>query len=190
MVKKTLLILSLLAFLTVPSYAADPTTKPSDVAALNAKAEKGDADAQDGLGLLYANGQGIPQDYAEALKWFRKAAEQGNAQAQSTIGYLYANGQGVEQDYTEAAKWYRQAAEQGDAAAQLHLGEFYDTGRGVKQDYAEAYFWYSLVADKAMASFRENAAQAAKRFTPEQIAAVKKRVEEWKPTPAPGHGER
>ena len=60
-------------------------------------------------------GQGVPQDYAEAVKWYRLAAEQGYAAAQYNLGVMYDNGQGVPQDYAEAVKWYRLAAEQGDA---------------------------------------------------------------------------
>jgi TPR repeat protein len=61
-------------------------------------AEQGDAVAQFNLGLMYANGQGVPQDYKEALKWFRKAAEQGVASAQHNLGVMYAFGQGMPQD--------------------------------------------------------------------------------------------
>ena len=49
--------------------------------------------AQNNLGIMYAYGRGIPQDYAEALKWYRKAAEQGDARAQTNLGVMYANGQ-------------------------------------------------------------------------------------------------
>ena len=44
-------------------------------------AEQGDAEAQTSLGLMYDNGKGVPQDYAEAVKWYRKAAEQGHLAA-------------------------------------------------------------------------------------------------------------
>ena len=60
------------------------------VEALKARAEKGDADAQYSLGWAYKNGEGVQQDYAEAVKWFRKAAEQGNALAQNNLGFSYA----------------------------------------------------------------------------------------------------
>src|SRR5277367_6141684 len=46
-------------------------------------AEQGNAVAQLGLGVMYANGQGVPQDYAQAVVWYRKAAEQGDADAQT-----------------------------------------------------------------------------------------------------------
>ena len=78
-------------------------------------ADHGDAKAQNGLGVIYGNGQGVPQDYTEAVKWFRLAADQGYANAQASLGYAYANGQGVSRDYAEAAKWLRLAADQGDA---------------------------------------------------------------------------
>ncbi len=55
-------------------------------------------------------GRGVPQDYAEAVKWYRKAAEQGNAGAQFNLGVMYDNGQGVPQDYVQAHMWYNLSA--------------------------------------------------------------------------------
>ena len=54
---------------------------------------------------MYANGQGVPQDHAEAVKWFREAADQGVAPAQHNLGVMYDNGEGVPQDHAEAVKW-------------------------------------------------------------------------------------
>ena len=85
-------------------------------------AEQGDATAQTGLGLMYENGQGVPQDYAEAVKWYRKAADQGFAGGQNSLGTAYAEGHGVPQDYAEAVKWYQKAADQGDVGARYNLG--------------------------------------------------------------------
>jgi TPR repeat protein len=65
-------------------------------------AEAGDATAQYNLGVMYAEGRGVPQDDEEAAKWFRLAAEQGNAGAQNNLGVMYANGHGVPRDYREA----------------------------------------------------------------------------------------
>jgi len=58
----------------------------TDVEALRAKAEQGDASAQNSLGIRYDTGEGVPQDYAEAVKWYRLAAEQGYAAAQFNLG--------------------------------------------------------------------------------------------------------
>ena len=70
-----------------------------------------DAGAQFNLGVMYDNGEGVPQDYVEAMKWYHKAAEQGHAGAQFNLGLMYANGNGVPQDYAKAAKWFRLGAE-------------------------------------------------------------------------------
>ena len=89
--------------------------------------------------LQSAKAYGVAQDYAEAVKWYRRAAEQGIAEAQHNLGFMYHEGQGMAQDYAEAVKWYRRAAEQGLAEAQTNLGYMYHTGRGVAQDYVQAH---------------------------------------------------
>jgi len=86
-------------------------------------AEQGNAIAQYGLGLIYANGEGIEKNLTEAMKWYRKAAEQGHASAQNNLGVMYDNGKGVEKNLTEAMKWYRKAAEQGNENALNNLNE-------------------------------------------------------------------
>jgi TPR repeat protein len=69
-------------------------------------ADQGDASAKFNIGLLYAHGRGVPQDFTEAARWYREAAEQGDADAQYSLGLLYVPGyQGVPQNYTEAARW-------------------------------------------------------------------------------------
>ena len=75
-------------------------------------AEQGDAVARYHLGVLYRDGQGVPQDYKAAVKWTRLSAEQGDADAQYNLGSMYRKGQGVLQDYKTARKWYRLSAEQ------------------------------------------------------------------------------
>jgi hypothetical protein len=84
-------------------------------------AKQGDAEAQNTLGYMYYNGEGVKQDYAQAGRWYTKAAEQGNAYAQYNLGAMYYKGRGVEQDSAEAVRWWTKAAEQGDAEAQNWL---------------------------------------------------------------------
>ena len=55
-------------------------------------AERGDADAQYNLGMMYADGRGVPQDDTTAVEWFQKAAEQGHALAQKNLGVVYEQG--------------------------------------------------------------------------------------------------
>ena len=119
-------------------------------------AKLGDVVAQADVGLMYELGQGVPQDYAEAVKWYRLAAEQGDVGAQFKLGFIYGNDKGVPQNYAEAVKWYRLAAVQGDAIAQSNLGIMYVEGRGVPQDYAEAVKWYRLAADQGIAQAQSN----------------------------------
>jgi len=76
-------------------------------------AEQGDTSAQNNLGLMYGNGQGVPQDYQEAVRWFRLAAEQGFALAKNNLGAMYIDGKGVSTDYIQAYLWMTLAAEQG-----------------------------------------------------------------------------
>jgi TPR repeat protein len=78
-------------------------------------AEQGDPVDQYNLGLLYIDGQGVPQDYGEAVKWFRRSAEQGYAPAQHNLGAMYGAGDGIKRDYVQAYKWLNLCAAQGNA---------------------------------------------------------------------------
>ena len=95
---------------------------------------------------MYGNGQGVPQDYTEALKWYRLSAEQGDADAQNNLALMYINGQGVPQDYAEAVKWWHLSAEQGNADAQNNLGVVYELGNGVLQSNVMAHMWYNIAS--------------------------------------------
>ena len=67
---------------------------------------------------MYENGQGVPQNYAEALKWHQLAAEQGNAGAQYNLGLMYSSGQqGVPQDFLRAHIWFNLAGSRLPAGA-------------------------------------------------------------------------
>ena len=101
---------------------------------IRARAEQGDASAQVNLGVMYADGEGVPQDYSEAVRWYRLAAEQGDADAQFNLGIMYANGEGVPQDYSEAMRWFQLAAEQGDASATGVQTEFHEAGSSLALD--------------------------------------------------------
>ncbi|HGO7715521.1 TPA: tetratricopeptide repeat protein [Neisseria meningitidis] len=77
-------------------------------------AEQGDADAQNNLGAMYAEGQGVRRDDAEAVRWYRQAAEQGLAQAQFNLGAMYYKGRGVRQDLVLAQEWLGKACQNGN----------------------------------------------------------------------------
>jgi TPR repeat protein len=81
-------------------------------------ADEGHASSQFNLGIMYAQGHGVKQDFGEAARLYRKAADQGHAMAQFNLGLMYAQGYGVKQDFGEAVRLYRKAADQGHANAQ------------------------------------------------------------------------
>ena len=110
------------------------------------------AEAQFGLGLKFANGKGVAQDYVQAANWYRKAAEQSHALAQFNLGTMYATGQGVAQDKAQSAVWFDKAAHLGDAGAQFNLGKschrasFGGLAKDAPEARIEAYKWYRLAA--------------------------------------------
>ena len=128
----------------------------------------------------------MPQDYAAAVSWYRKAADQGHAGAQYNLGAAYRNGQGVSQDYAAAVSWYRKAANRGNASAQYNLGVMYRRGEGVRQDYVQAYKWIILSTSRTTrADLRVERTSMRDRvgasMTPQQIAAAQRLAREWRP---------
>jgi uncharacterized protein len=144
-------------------------------------AEKGQALAEYILGLMYANGQGVAENYREALKWLQKAAEHGEAKAQFSVGVIYFKGLGMPPNHAEALKWYRRAADQGNATALYNLGAMYAKGADLPQDSVTAYMLYSLAAMRGIKAAAAAKAQLAKSMTAAQIAEADKRTSDWKP---------
>jgi TPR repeat protein len=141
-------------------------------------AEHGDATAQNAVGVLYSQGEGVKQDYIQAAKWFRKAAAKGNADAQDSLGWQYTTGHGVTQDTEKGRQLVLQAAAQGNFDAMSHLTESY----GIDDNEVENYFWSSIIA-KSNKKWDDTRDAAAGRITPAEKAAVDKRIAEWKPHP-------
>lgn len=122
------------------------------------------------LGFMYWHGQGVAQDYTQAVKWLSKAVETkftwygGIKEAQYLLGKAYYTGHGVAQDYAEAVRWYKAATEdeysgcgmfsytprelkqKGLAEAKNALGDAYRDGHGVEKSYKEAMKWYRAAA--------------------------------------------
>lgn len=140
---------------------------------LHPLAERGNINAQRDLGRMYAKGEGVPKDEAEAKRWFRLATEQedalksyntgdfakalqvfrplaekGQALAEYILGLMYTNAQGVPENYPEGLKWLQKAGEQGEAKAQFAVGVAYFKGLGVQKDLTQAFKWYRRAADQ------------------------------------------
>jgi TPR repeat protein len=90
------------------------------------------------LGALYANGQGVAQDYAKARELYEKAADKGDENAMTNLGLLYANSQGVAQDYAKARELYERAADQSDELANTMLKRLAISVAAADGRYAEA----------------------------------------------------
>ncbi len=186
MKKLIALLLVCVAFATAPALAGwneglDAYQKGDYATALREwrpLAERGDADAQNNLGVMYEKGQGVPQDYKESVKWYRLSAEQGFAYAQNSLGMMYDNGEGVVQDYEQAVKWYRLAAEQGYEGAHNNLGVMYNNGTGVLQDYVRAHMWYNIGASKGGKLALENRDNIVKIMSSAQIEEAQKLARE------------
>ena len=73
--------------------------------------------AQYALGLMYHLGQGITQDFDDAIRWYETAARQGDANAMNNMAFMYGMGEGVQQSNVEAYAWFALAASRGNADA-------------------------------------------------------------------------
>jgi len=109
--------LALLVALAALGLVAVPAAQADDLIQLN-----GDLpvtlSGNNVYGLLYLDGHGVPQDPAEAAKWFTKSAEQDYTQAQHNLGAMYGAGQGVKRDYVQAYKWLNICAAKGNAGCE------------------------------------------------------------------------
>ena len=142
-------------------------------------AEEGHADAQFGMGLLYANGFGVSLDDELALKWYRLAADKGHSEAQCNLAVMYSNGWGVPQSDEEAYKWYSLAADGGVTAAQMSLGKMYSSGFGISKDIIEAHKWFAIASELGdlSASFKRD--ELAGKMSAEDISEAENRANAW-----------
>ena len=87
------------------------------VSACRHLADQGDAHAQFALGIVYNRGYGVQRNYAEAMRWFRRAADQGDAGAQYNLAFLYETGRGVRKDLVRAYMWFDLAGRSAETPA-------------------------------------------------------------------------
>ena len=175
--KRILLTVTSCLLATMTATAAELPTTDRELAETRLLAEwVGDPEKQFILGMVYYVGEGVSQDYTEALKWFRMAADQRLADSQHMLGVMYDLGDGVPQDYAEATRWYRVAADQGFPPAQYDLGNQYASGEGVPQNFSEAYVWFSLAASAGHEMARRDRDTMAGKLSQEKIAQAQQRA--------------
>jgi TPR repeat protein len=102
--------LILMSLVTAVDNPAKLPHQPEDVRRYQEGARRGEFWNEAALGSLYDMGVGVPQDHAEAVKWYTKAADQGFAEAQYNLATMYFNGRGVRRDYARAYFWANIAA--------------------------------------------------------------------------------
>jgi TPR repeat protein len=98
-------------------------------------------------GRLFELGQGVPQDYMLAYKYFKQACDGGNVEGCNELGFLFANGFGVAQDYQQAYKYGKQACDGGEMLSCKNLGLLFLNGQGVALDYSQAFKYFKQACD-------------------------------------------
>lgn len=131
-------------------------------------AERGDAEAQLRLGLLYEEGVGVEPDPAAARRWYAAAAEQGDQRAQWRLARLLRS-----EDPVAAAQWYRAAAQQGSAEAAFNLAVMTENGQGVALDLEAAAELYERAFAGGLAEAALNRGLLAlKGVDPDAVTAL------------------
>ena len=154
----------------MPPVEAAPTTPVTRAPAtrttrnaLRSAAASGNSAAQYEVGLRYAQGTGVPQDYDQAAYWFDLSAKQNLAIAQYRLATLFEKGRGVPQDQEQARTWYEAAAQAGNVKAMHNLAVIYAEGKGVPQDFAKAGQWFLAAADHGLPDSQYNVAVLLER---------------------------
>ncbi|KAJ8963435.1 hypothetical protein NQ318_018915 [Aromia moschata] len=113
-------------------------------------AEKGDVQAQVGLGQLhYQGGRGVDLDYQKAMHYFTQAANAGNAMAMAYLGKIYLDGSDeVQADNETAFKYFKKASDLNNPVGLSGLGLMYLYGKGVDKDYSKAHQYFLAAADQ------------------------------------------
>jgi TPR repeat protein len=110
---------------------------------------------------MYERGEYLPQNPAEAMKWWQKAATRGNRDAQMAAADRLLNGRGISQDLLQGMYWCKEAAKAGDERGQYCMGLIHQRGLGVTRDAKEARKWYERAASRNAPATKALAAMQA-----------------------------
>ncbi len=120
-----------------------PIEYPKTIAETVAKADAGDDQSQNLLGILYAQGlEGIDKNEGKAFDYIQKAAQQGNQEALLNLGNFYSYGTGCGVDYNKALEMFTAASKKGNDWATYRLGYMSYKGFAVPQDYEKAISYF------------------------------------------------
>jgi len=164
-------------------YASNQGIQPDDITSVRSAAERGHVVSQFNLGVMYANGRNVNQNYTEAVKWYRLAADGGHLGAQYNLGVMHHNGDGTPRNDRAAVLLWHSAAGYGHVGAQYNLGVMYADGEGVTKDAVMAHMWFNIVASRSTGDLRnlaiENRDLAGSHITPEQLLEAQRLAREW-----------
>jgi hypothetical protein len=131
--------------------------------------------AQYKLCQLYIAGKGVPQDYALAKSWCRKA---GTADAYMVMASMAEKGLGQARDPREAMELYRSAALQGPLQAYMETARM-KIEIGSHDEVKNAYFWYAIAAWSELPGANARLTETAAHLNQKEIAEVQNLVAKW-----------
>ena len=117
------------------------STNASELDALREAAEQGNSSAQFNLGLMYYNGEGVPKDDSEAIRWYRLAAENGDSEAQINLGKCMLTAKAFPRMTLRRCTGFAWLPRMENADAPYYLGVMFDKAEGIPTDYVQAYAW-------------------------------------------------
>ena len=121
-----------------------------DIEQLKAEAEAGNIVSQGLLGTYYLYGlDGVPKDYAAALRWLTPPAERGASRPTFHLGRMHEEGWGVPVDYKRAGHFYQRAADRDEWLAYVHLARLYRYGRGTGVNAKAALECYEFAVSES-----------------------------------------
>ena len=124
--------------------------------ALRNAAAKGQPAADYEIGIRYLDGQGIPQNTDDGVRWLERAANAGLAPAHFRLGGVYEKGLGVKKNLDKARRHYVIAADKGHAKAMHNLAVLFAEGIDGKADYKAASQWFRRAAEHGVADSQYN----------------------------------
>lgn len=154
------------------------TLSPSD---LIAQAKAGNQQAQFFLAKRYQKGQGVAQNYQQAINWYTIAAKQDIAPAQLNLAMMYIRGEGVQPNAQQARYWLEKAAKLGDNRASYTLAMLDEK----EKKLVDAYKWYDLAArdgmlsDQVRSKAQSKIGQLALNLSSQDIATARSRADSW-----------
>lgn len=148
---------------------------------LMASAQQGDQQAQFFLAKRLQKGQGVVQNFQQAMQWYTIAARQNIAPAQLNLAMMYIRGEGVAPNAQQARYWLEKAAKLGDNRASYTLAMLDEKERKL----VDAYKWYDLASRDGMLSnevrnrAQSKIGQLALNLSSQDIANARRQADSW-----------